>query len=144
MQRRIWARRGDRSPGEGAGAGDVESCGRPVNTGSWRVPARLLAEQAPRRSTAATDRPQVASSNLLSASVLGTESTDFVEDLVGLEAEAAADDLFLDLGGAAEVLPSQRCNRMPSATGIDAGAADDLLARQLRWVADSLSAIAGG
>jgi hypothetical protein len=74
--------------------------------------------------------------------VLGTESTDFVEDLVGLE--AAADDLFLDLGGAAEVLPSQRCNRMPSATGIDAGAADGSLARQLKWVADPLSAIAGG
>jgi hypothetical protein len=34
--------------------------------------------------------------------VLGTESTGFVEDLVGLEAEAAADDLFLDLADAAE------------------------------------------
>lgn len=59
-------------------------------------------------------------------------------------AEAAGDDILLDLGGAAEVLPSQRCNRMPSATGIDPGAADGSLARQLKWVADSLSAIAGG
>jgi hypothetical protein len=51
---------------------------------------------------------------------------------------------FLDLGGAAEVLPSQRCNRVPPAAGIDAGAADGLLARQLNWVAGSLSAVAGG
>jgi hypothetical protein len=29
-------------------------------------------------------------------------STDFVEVLVGLQAEAAGDDFFLDLGGAAE------------------------------------------
>ena len=29
-----------------------QSCGRRVNTGSWRVPARLVAEQAPRLSTA--------------------------------------------------------------------------------------------
>ena len=69
---------------------------------------------------------------------------DFVEGLVGLQAEAAADDLLLDLGGAAEVLPSQRCDPMPSAIGIDAGAADGSLAGQLKWVADSLSAIAGG
>ena len=61
-------------------------------------------------------------------------------DSGGTEAPATA----LDLGGAAEVLPSQRCNRMPSAAGIDAGAADGSLARQLKWVADSLSAIAGG
>ena len=69
---------------------------------------------------------------------------DFVEGLVGLQAEAAADDLLLDLGGAAEVLPSQRCNRTPSATGVDAGGADGSLAGQLKWVADSLSAVAGG
>jgi hypothetical protein len=59
-----------------------------------------------------------------------TGSTGFAEGLVRLQ--AAADDLLLDLGGAAEVLPSQRCNRMPSATGIDAGAADGSLARQLK------------
>jgi len=29
-------------------------------------------------------------------------STDFVEALVGLQTEAAGDDFFLDLGGAAE------------------------------------------
>jgi len=34
--------------------------------------------------------------------VLGTESTGFVEDLVRLEAEAAADDFLHDLGGADE------------------------------------------
>jgi hypothetical protein len=34
--------------------------------------------------------------------VVETRSTDFVEFLVRLEAEAAGDDLFLDLGGAAE------------------------------------------
>ena len=85
-----------------------------------------------------------ASSNFLSNIVSESGSTNFVEDLARLQAEAAGDDFFLDLGGAAEVLPSQRCNRMPSAAGIDAGAADGSLARQLKWVADSLSAIAGG
>jgi len=43
-----------------------------------------------------------ASSNLSSNIVPGSGSTDFVEDLVRLQAEAAGDDLFLDLGGAAE------------------------------------------
>jgi hypothetical protein len=39
---------------------------------------------------------------------IGSEigSTDFVEVLVGLQAEAAGDDLLLDLGGAAETLPN--------------------------------------
>ena len=49
-----------------------------------------------------TGRPQAASSDFLSDIVLGTESTGFVEDLVRLRAEAAADDLLHDLGGAAE------------------------------------------
>ena len=44
-------------------------------------------------------------------------STDFVEDLVRLEAEAAADDLLHDLGGAAEdrndLLGSGRTYRFP-------------------------------
>jgi hypothetical protein len=65
--------------------------------------------------------------------VLGTEITGFVEDLVTLQAEAAGGDLFLDLGGAAEVLSSQRCNRTPSATGIDAGGADGSLASSNGW-----------
>jgi hypothetical protein len=86
----------------------------------------------------------MASSNISSNITLGTRSTGFVEGLVRLQVQAAGDDFVLDFGGAAEVLPSQRCNRMPSATGIDAGAADGSLARQLKWVADSLSAIAGG
>jgi hypothetical protein len=34
--------------------------------------------------------------------MLGTDSKDFVEALVRLEAEAAGDDFLLDLGGAAE------------------------------------------
>jgi hypothetical protein len=91
-----------------------------------------------------TDFRNRARSNVLSNFVSESGSTDFVNDLVRLQAEAAGNDYFLDLGGAAEVLPSQRCNRMPSATGIDASAADGSLARQLKWVADSLSAIAGG
>ena len=45
-------RGGDGLPGEGAEAGDVGSCGRRVNTGSWRVPAWILAGQALRPSTA--------------------------------------------------------------------------------------------
>jgi hypothetical protein len=48
-----------------------------------------------------------ASSNCSSNIVRESGSTDFVEDLVGLQAEAAADDFFLDLGGAAEDRPGQ-------------------------------------
>jgi hypothetical protein len=43
-----------------------------------------------------------ASSNVLSNIVSESGRTDFVEDLVKLQAEAAGDDFFLDLGGAAE------------------------------------------
>jgi len=43
-----------------------------------------------------------ASSNVLSNSVSESGSTDFVNDLVRLQAEAAGDDFFLDLGDAAE------------------------------------------
>jgi hypothetical protein len=43
-----------------------------------------------------------ASSNVLSNFVSECGSTDFVEDLARLQAEAAGDDFFLDLGGAAE------------------------------------------
>jgi hypothetical protein len=43
-----------------------------------------------------------ASSNVLSNFVPESGSTDFVNDLVKLQAEATGDDFFLDLGGAAE------------------------------------------
>jgi hypothetical protein len=43
-----------------------------------------------------------ASSNFSSNIVSESGSTGFVEDLVRLQAEAAGDDFFLDLGGAAE------------------------------------------
>jgi hypothetical protein len=43
-----------------------------------------------------------ASSNVLSNIVSECGSTDFVEDLFRLQAEAADDDFFLDFGGAAE------------------------------------------
>ena len=43
-----------------------------------------------------------ASSNVLSNFVSESGNTDFVNDLVKLQAEAAGDDFFLDLGGAAE------------------------------------------
>jgi hypothetical protein len=43
-----------------------------------------------------------ASSNFSSNIVSESGSTNFVEDLVKLQAEAAGDDFFLDLGGAAE------------------------------------------
>jgi hypothetical protein len=43
-----------------------------------------------------------ASSNFSSNTVSESGSTDFVEDLVRLQAEAAGDDFFLDLGGAAQ------------------------------------------
>ena len=43
-----------------------------------------------------------ASSNFSSNIVSGSGSTDFVEDLVRLQAQAAGDDFLLDFGGAAE------------------------------------------
>jgi hypothetical protein len=43
-----------------------------------------------------------ASSNFSPNIVSEIGSTDFVEALVGLQTEAAGDDFFLDLGGAAE------------------------------------------
>ena len=52
-----------------------------------------------------------ASSDFSPNIVSGSRSTSLVEDMVRLQAEAAGDDFLLDLGGAAEVLPSQRCNR---------------------------------
>jgi len=94
---------------------------RRVNTGSWRVPARLLG-QAPRPPLPATDRPQAASSNFLSDIVSGTESTGFIEDLVRLQAEATADDLLLGLGGAAEdrrdFASDGRCSARSTINGI--------------------------
>ncbi len=55
-----------------------------------------------------TDRPEAASSSVVPNIALGTGSTCFVKGLVrargGLEAEATADDLFHDFGGAAEVV----------------------------------------
>ena len=51
-----------------------------------------------------------ASSNFSPDIVSGSGSTDFAEGLVKPQAEVAGDDFLLDLGGAAEVLPSQRCN----------------------------------
>jgi len=102
--------------------------------GTGQIPAAgRLATRLHASPLSGTDLAQAARSNILPNIVLEIGSTDFVDCLVRLQAEAAGDDLFLDFGGAAEVLPSQRCNRMPSATGIDAGSADGSLARQLKW-----------
>ena len=48
-----------------------------------------------------TDLPQDADSNFSSNVPLEPSGTGYVEDLVRLQAEAAADDFFHDLGGAA-------------------------------------------
>jgi hypothetical protein len=48
------------------------------------------------------DFPERASSNFVSNIVSETGSTDFVDCLLKLQAEAAGDDFFLDLGVAAE------------------------------------------
>jgi hypothetical protein len=49
-----------------------------------------------------TDLPQAANSNFLSNIMLETGSTDIVKARSELQPQAAADDLFHDLGGAAE------------------------------------------
>ncbi len=51
-----------------------------------------------------TDLPQAAGSNFSSDIPLEPSGTGYVENLVRLQAEAAADDFLLDLGGAAEAL----------------------------------------
>jgi hypothetical protein len=60
-----------------------------------------------------------ASSNFSSNIVSESGSTNFVEDLVKLQAEAAGDDFFLDLGGAAEDRRDQRCT--PNAQSYQCG-----------------------
>src|SRR5713226_3811125 len=49
-----------------------------------------------------TDLPQAAGSNFSSNIPLEPSGTGYVENLVRLQAQAAADDLFHDLGGAAD------------------------------------------
>jgi hypothetical protein len=82
--------------GAGSYPGDTSGSGSGRAASADRA-TRLHAAPLP-----GTDSPQPANSNLLSNTVLGTGSTGFVEGLVRLQAEAAADDLFHDLGGAAE------------------------------------------
>jgi hypothetical protein len=53
---------------------------------------------------AATDKPQATSPDFLFDIVSGTERTGFAEDPARRQAEAAAYDLFLDLGDPAEAL----------------------------------------
>ena len=60
------------------------------------------------------DSPQAADSNIMPDIVLGAGSTGFVECLVRLQAEAAADDLLHDLGGAAEALLNRRLKELRS------------------------------
>ena len=52
-----------------------------------------------------TDLARAADSNFLSNISLEPGRTDYVESLVRLQAQAADDDFFLDLGSAAEVTP---------------------------------------
>jgi hypothetical protein len=52
-----------------------------------------------------TDLPQAAGSNFSSNIPLELSGTGYVENLLRLQAEAAADDFFHDLGGAAENRP---------------------------------------
>src|SRR5580658_2510852 len=52
-----------------------------------------------------TDLAQAAGSNFSPNIASETGSTGYVETLVRLQAEAACDDFFLDLGGAAETPP---------------------------------------
>jgi hypothetical protein len=61
------------------------------------------AEWPPRSSCPDKDLPQAASSNYSSNIPLGPSGSGYVENLVRLQAEVAADDLLHDLGGAAEV-----------------------------------------
>ena len=60
-----------------------------------------------------------ASSNFSTNIVSESDSTAFVECLVRLQAKAASDDLFLDLGGAAEDRRDQRCT--PNARSYQCG-----------------------
>jgi hypothetical protein len=59
------------------------------------------------------DSPQRGAANFPSNIALETGSIDSVKALVRLQAEAAADDFLLDLGGAAEVLLTCRRRMSP-------------------------------
>jgi hypothetical protein len=60
-----------------------------------------------------TDLPRAADSNFSSNIPLEPSGTGYVENLVRLQAEAAADDFLLDLGGAAE---DRQCTLLAQAT----------------------------
>ena len=71
--------------------------------GTGQIPAAGgLAARLHASPLSGTDLAQAARSNILPNIVLEIRSTDFVDCLVRLQAEAAGDDFFLDLGGAAE------------------------------------------
>jgi hypothetical protein len=96
--------------------------------GTGQIPAAgRLATRRHASPLAGTDLAQAARSNILPDIVLEIRSTDFADCPVRLQAEAAGDDLLLDLGGAAEdgqnsaQDPSHRCSwsappTRPSAT----------------------------
>ena len=77
---------------------------RLVSAHNARRGTKLTCGQSKRHGPALPDPdlPQAAVSNEISNIELGIESTDFVEGLVSLQAEAAGDDLPLDHGGAAQ------------------------------------------
>ena len=71
--------------------------------GTGQIPAAgRLATRRHASALSGTDVELAARSNILPNIVLEIRSTDFVDCLVKLQAEAVGDDLFLDLGGAAE------------------------------------------
>jgi hypothetical protein len=74
-----------------------------------------------------------ASSNLSPNIVSESGSTNFVEDLVRLQAEAAGDDLFLNLGGAAEVLSERPATATLAARMANLDSAALVLAQHVRF-----------
>jgi hypothetical protein len=74
-----------------------------------------------------------ASSNFSSNITSESGSTDFVEDLVRLETEAAGDDFLLDLGGAAEVLSERPATATLAARMANLDSAALVLAQHVRF-----------
>jgi hypothetical protein len=71
--------------------------------GTGQIPAAgRLSTRLHASPLSSTDLAQAARSNILPNIVSEIRSTDFVDCLVRLQAQAAGDDFFLDLGGAAE------------------------------------------
>jgi hypothetical protein len=85
--------------GELATQSQINAC---LGDSRWEATARFCRVAARVLHSPDTDLPEAAGVNFSSNIPLEPGGTGYVESLVGLQAEIAGDDFFLDLGGVAE------------------------------------------